>query len=89
MDPNRSHFDHQRFFIHGVSSVRGRSQTTFTRGGGGGVVQKCLLFVNVHKVENGNRGVRWSKKAKMLKFIYSEKATKFCEIVTLLLTGTT
>ena len=25
----------------------------------------------------------------MLKFIYSEKATKFCEIFTLLLTGTT
>ena len=25
----------------------------------------------------------------MLKFIYSEKATKFCEISTLLLTGTT
>ena len=26
---------------------------------------------------------------KCLKFIYSEKATKFCEISTLLLTGTT
>ena len=29
----------------------------------------------------------WKKK--MIKFIYSEKATKFCEISTLLLTGTT
>ena len=30
-----------------------------------------------------------SKKPPKLKFIYSEKATKFCEISTLLLTGTT
>jgi hypothetical protein len=28
-------------------------------------------------------------KGKFVKFIYSEKATKFCEVSTLLLTGTT
>ena len=34
---------------------RGCSQTTFTRGGGK-VVKKCPLFVNVHNVENVNGG---------------------------------
>ena len=44
---------------------QGRSQTTFTRGGGQ-VVQKCLVFVNVHKVENLNAGGQVVKKGQKL-----------------------
>ena len=33
---------------------------------GGSVVQKCPLFVNIHKVENVDGGGRLSKQAKIL-----------------------
>ena len=57
---------------------RGPSITTWTRQGGQ-EVQKCL-FLSTIRVKNVHKEV---------KFIYSEKATKFCEIFTLLLTGFT
>ena len=34
-------------------------------------------------------GVLWIKIGQVIKFMYSEKATKFCEISTLILTDTT
>ena len=45
------------------------------------------IEIFVHKYRS--RVVPRTEKKMMIKFIYSEKATKFCEISTLLLTGTT
>ena len=56
-----------KYLINWVKNAfRCCSQTTFTRGGD--VVQKCPLFVNVHKAENVNIGGQkgGQKKAKIL-----------------------
>jgi hypothetical protein len=50
------------YFFMARTKYRGRSHTTLTRRGGW-VVQKCWLFVNIHKVENVNEeGVGGQKK---------------------------
>ena len=48
-----------------ATTLRGSSQTTFTRRGRQ-VVQKYPLFVKIHSADNVNIGCRWSKKAKIL-----------------------
>ena len=51
---------------------------------------KCDVIFNIHMRHIPKLTDKMPKtKFKILKFIYSEKATKFCEIFTLLLTGTT
>ena len=48
------------------------------------------LFREVNQMHEKKSCINWPwSKYFLLKFIYSEKATKFCEIFTLLLTGTT
>ena len=57
---------------HSLIQVRGRSQTTFTRGGGQ-VVQKHPLFVNNYKVEHTNAGGLVVKKSQNLVNVVCER----------------
>ena len=54
------HSDYFMFTLGGVHKLRLQEEV------GRYLVQKCLVFVNVYKVENVNAGGRWSKKTKNL-----------------------
>ena len=53
----------------------------------GGYIQSCSVSKETTDV-TAIKGMLWSVKVYIIKFIYSEKATKFCEISTVDLTIT-